>query len=64
VQPEEQGCGGKTASSEAGEGVDKVNWGIATVDMHPKELSTKELEPAQEYYPDTTWNFQCYALIT
>jgi len=51
VQPEEQGCGGKTASSEAGEDVDEVDWGIATVDKRPKEMSTKELEPAQEYYP-------------
>ena len=58
MQPEEQGWGGKTASSEAGEGVDEVNWGIATVDKRPKELSMKELEPAQEYYPGVAWNFQ------
>jgi len=58
AQPEEQGCGGKTASSEAGEGVDEVDWGIATMDKRPKETSTKELEPAQEYYPGATRNFQ------
>jgi len=58
VQPEEQGCGGKTASGEAGEGVIEVDWGIVTVDKRPKETSMKELEPAQEYYPGATWNFQ------
>jgi len=59
VQPEEQGeCGGKAASGEAGEGVIEVNWGIVTVDKRPKETSMKELEPAQEYYPGATRNFQ------
>ena len=28
------------------------------MDKRPKEMSTKELELAQEYYPGVTWNFQ------
>jgi hypothetical protein len=53
AQPEEQGeCRGKAASGEKGEGVDEVDWGIVTVDEHPKGV-----EPAQEYYSNAVWEF-------
>jgi hypothetical protein len=35
-----------------GEGVDEVNWGIATMDEHPKYV-----ELTQEYYSNTVWEF-------
>ena len=49
---EQRECRGKAASGEKGEGVNEVDWGIATMDKRPKYV-----ESTQEYYSNTTWEF-------
>jgi hypothetical protein len=59
AQPKEQGeyrgmaaSGEYTGTAGDGEGVDEVDWGIVTVDEHPKGV-----EPAQGYYSNAVWEF-------